>query len=196
MNDFDDIIKIKTNNIQPARGKILISEPFLIDEFFRRSVVLLAEHNEEGTFGVIVNKPVKLNFNEIVRDFPNFDTQLFLGGPVQNQNLFFIHTLGDEIPESVEIIEGVYWGGDIETIKEMIALNRLTAENIRFYIGYSGWAPEQLNDELKLNSWVVGNINADQLMRTRPRTLWKKSLYRLGGEYAYWPKLPDDPSEN
>lgn len=196
MNDFDDIIKIKSNDIEPARGRILISEPFLVDQYFKRSVVLLAEHNEEGTFGVIVNKPVKARFNEIVKDFPDFETQLFLGGPVQNDSLFFIHTLGEVIPESAQIVSGLYWGGDIEVVREMISLGRFNEENIRFYIGYSGWAPQQLADELKRNSWVVSNINADQIMNTSPGSLWKRSLRQLGNEYAFWTKLPDDPSVN
>lgn len=196
MNDFGDSIKIKTNNIEPSKGRILISEPFLLDNFFKRSVVLLAEHNEEGTFGVIINKPVEAKFNEIVKDFPDLDAQLYLGGPVQSDGLFFIHTMGEVIPESMEIIEGLYWGGDIETVREMITLNKLDEDNIRFYIGYSGWGPQQLNDELKRNSWVVSNINTEQLLNTRPNALWKRSLMRLGGDYALWPKFPDDPSSN
>ncbi len=196
MNDFGDSIKIKTNNIEPAKGRILISEPFLLDDFFKRSVVLLAEHNEEGSFGIIINKPVKAKFNEIVKDFPDLDTQLYLGGPVQRDSLFFIHTMGKVIPESMEIIEGLYWGGDIEAVREMITLNKLDEDNIRFYIGYSGWAPQQLNDELKKNSWVVSNIDTEQLLNTRPNALWKRSLMRLGGDYALWPKFPDDPASN
>jgi len=196
MSDFDDIIKIKTNNIKPAKGRILISEPFLLDYFFKRSVVLLAEHNEEGSFGVIINKPVQAKFNEIVKDFPDLDTQLYLGGPVQSDSLFFIHTMGEVIPESMEIIEGLYWGGDIEAVREMITLNKLDENNIRFYIGYSGWAPQQLNDELKRNSWVVSNIDTEQLLNTMPNALWKRSLMRLGGDYAYWPNFPDDPASN
>lgn len=196
MNDFGESIKIKTNNIEPAKGKILISEPFLLDKFFKRSVVLLAEHNEEGSFGIIINKPVKVKFNEMVKDFPDLDTQLYLGGPVQRDSLFFIHTMGKVIPESMEIIKGLYWGGDIETVREMITLNKLDENNIRFYLGYSGWAPQQLNDELKRNSWVVSNINTEQLLNTRPNALWKSSLMRLGGDYSLWPKFPDDPASN
>ena len=196
MKDLRDILKIRTNDIQPEKGKILISEPFLMDYFFKRAVVLLAEHNEDGTFGVIINKLVESRFNEVVKDFPDFQGQIYLGGPVQNDSLFFIHTMGELIPESVEIIEGIYWGGDIETVREMIELKALNPDDIRFFAGYSGWAPEQLDEELKRNSWVVANINAEQLLNTKPGSLWTRSLHRLGGNYKTWINFPDDPSHN
>jgi putative transcriptional regulator len=196
MGDIHDKIKIKTNNLKPARGRILISEPFLVDYFFKRSVVLLAEHNDEGTFGVILNKPVRAKFNDVVKDFPFFETRLYLGGPVQGDSLFFIHTLGDEIPESSEVLDGIFWGGDIEMIREMIAVGKITSDQIRFYIGYSGWAPQQLDDELKRNSWVVSHINAEQILKTKPKLMWDKALRQLGGDYSLWTNFPDDPTSN
>ncbi len=171
MKDLQDILKIKTNNIRPERGKILISEPFLMDYYFKRAVVLLAEHNEEGTFGVILNKPVSTRFDEVVKGFPEFDGQVYLGGPVQSDSLFFLHTLGDIIPESMEIIEGVYWGGDIEVIREMVEVKSISPDDLRFFIGYSGWGPDQLKEELKRNSWVVSDISAKQLLHTDPDAL-------------------------
>ncbi|MCD4737049.1 MAG: YqgE/AlgH family protein, partial [Bacteroidales bacterium] len=94
MTDFSKILNIKTNDTEPTKGKILISEPFLTDYYFKRSVVLLAEHNEDGSFGLILNKPVNLEFNDILKNFPTFHGQMFLGGPVKTDSLFFIHTLG------------------------------------------------------------------------------------------------------
>lgn len=196
MKDLHDILKIRTNNVKPAKGKILISEPFLFDYFFKRSVVLLAEHNKDGTFGVIVNKPVRAKFNEVVKDFPKFDAPVFLGGPVQSDSLFFIHTMGEQIDGSLEIIKGVYWGGDIELVKELIKINYIKPEEIRFYVGYSGWAPKQLDGELERNSWVVTNLDAKQLMGIQPSQMWSRVLRKLGGDYSYWPNYPDDPTLN
>ena len=147
MKDIHNILNIKSNNIQPARGKILISEPLMGDFYFKRSVVLLAEHNEEGSFGLNMTKPLSAKFNESVRDFPDFETNLYLGGPVQSNNLFFIHTLGEQIEESHDKMKGLYWGGEIEQIKEMIKLGQLITDEIRFYIVYSGWASEQIDGE-------------------------------------------------
>lgn len=196
MKDLYDLLKIKSNNIKPGRGKILISEPFLWDYFFKRSVVLLAEHNEEGTFGVIVNKPIKAGFNEVVKDFPEFQSKIYLGGPVQSDSLFFIHTVGEQIENSLEILPGIYWGGDIDRVREMIELGLLQPAQIRFFIGYSGWAPKQLEDELLRNSWLVSNITAHDLLNSNPKMLWSRSLRRMGKEYAHWNNFPDDPTLN
>jgi len=196
MKDIHDILRIRTNNINPAKGRILISEPFLYDFFFKRSVILLAEHNDEGTFGVIVNKPLNAKFNEVIRDFPKFSSKVYLGGPVQNDSLFFIHTLGERIEGSTEILPGLFWGGDVDRVKELITLKLITADDIRFFIGYSGWAPKQLEEELERNSWAVSNIDLDRLLGTRPRDLWSSSLELLGEEYSHWGNFPDDPASN
>ena len=94
----------------PIQGALLISEPFLKDFYFRRSVVLLAEHNDDGSFGLIINKPVEVMLNEIVKDFPYFETKLFIGGPVNTDSLFILHTLGKQIKNSFQIMPGLYWG--------------------------------------------------------------------------------------
>ena len=196
MKDIHDILKIRTNNVKPARGKILISEPFLYDYFFKRSVVLLAEHNEDGTFGVIINKPIKSSLSEVVKGFPEFDGKVYLGGPVQSDSLFFIHTLGDKIGNSMEIFKGLYWGGDIEAVQELINLKVLSPDQIRFFVGYSGWAPKQLEGELKRNSWAVSQIDLNTLLNTQPSSLWDHALNELGAKYSFWTNFPDDPGLN
>jgi putative transcriptional regulator len=196
MKKIEDILTIRTNNIKPGKGKILISEPLLTDYYFKRSVILLAEHNEEGAFGVIMNKPLSIKLNEVVKDFPVFNSDIYLGGPVQSDRLFFIHTLGNKIVGSHEIIDGIYWGGEMEAVKEMITLNMIDPENIRFYIGYSGWNAKQLEGELIKNSWLVSLVNADYLLNTSPSLLWKNSLEKLGDEYSHWTSFPSDPSLN
>lgn len=196
MENFDDILKVKTNNLKPGRGRILISEPFLYDYYFKRSVVLLAEHNREGSFGVIINKPMGLGFDEVVKDFPEFVGKVYLGGPVKTDSLFFIHTMGDEIENSMPIIKGLYWGGDLDKVKEMIVLNQLNDDNIRFFIGYSGWMPKQLDNELKRDSWLVSNMPAEEIMLSNPDLMWKKSVLEIGGRYKIWTNFPAEPTLN
>ncbi len=196
MRELGDILSIKTNNIQPEKGKILISEPFLGDYYFKRSVVLLADHGDEGSFGIILNKPLNMRLSEVVEGFPEFDAPVYLGGPVENDNLFFIHMLGNQIEGSLEILDGLYWGGDIKVVKEMILLKQIKPSEIRFYIGYSGWSPKQLDEELKRNSWVVSRTNSKLILEITPKELWKTSLNKLGGDYSYWPKFPNDPMDN
>ncbi len=193
---IDKLIKIKTNNLKPSKGKILISEPFMGDYFFGRSVILLAEHNEEGSFGLIMNKPAPTPLNTVVKGLPDFDAPVYLGGPVQSDSLFFMHVLGDEIPESLEIMKGIYWGGNLETISEMILLKAIRPDQIRFFIGYSGWDANQLEGELKRNSWLVSKVNAQSLLQTNPNKMWDRFLQKMGAEYAHWRKLPIDPQMN
>lgn len=196
MNEIDKFLQIRTNNVKPAKGRILLSEPLLGDYFFGRSVVLLAEHNEDGSFGTILNKPISANFNEVVKDFPDFDAPVYLGGPVDTENLFYIHTKGDLLPDSLEIIKGVFWGGDIEMLKEMMLLKTILPIDIRFFIGYSGWAARQLDLELEKNSWIIARANAKQVFDIEPTTMWEQIVNKMGEEYKYWKNFPVDPNAN
>ncbi len=196
MENFDELLKFKTNNMRPGPGKILISEPFLFDYYFKRSVVLLAEHNKDGSFGVIINKPLTLKFDEVVKDFPDFGAKIYLGGPVSNDSLFFVHTLGETISGSLQILDGLYWGGDLEQVKTMITLGQLNPDNIRFFIGYSGWMAKQLDMELKRDSWLVSRLTADDVMHSNPNEMWKKSIKELGDDYLSWINFPIDPGMN
>ncbi|HPS27168.1 MAG TPA: YqgE/AlgH family protein [Bacteroidales bacterium] len=187
--------------INPAQGKILVSEPFLQDFYFKRSIVLLAEHNEDGTFGLVLNKPTDIRLSEIInkesfrvpQDFDNF---IYLGGPVKTDSLFFIHTRNDVIPNSFKIMEGLYWGGDIRHVNQLIEKKVLARNDIRFYLGYAGWEPKQLDRELKENSWVVADSSTEFLLKNPPESLWKNAVKRLGKEYAEWINYPIDPQLN
>lgn len=181
--------------IKPKQGIILISEPSLRDFYFRQSVVLLAEHNKEGTFGVIINKPIDARVHDIIKDFPDFDGPVYLGGPVKTDSIFFIHTL-DDIEESMPIMEGLYWGGDIEIIRERIDNGTLGEEEIRFFVGYSGWNPRQLDHEIKEKSWVLSHTTAAEVINARPEELWSSYLKNMGKDYAIWANFPADPTFN
>lgn len=196
MGDIHDILKIRTNNLKPSKGKILISEPFLIDYYFKRSVVLLAEHNDEGSFGLIINKPVDMHLSDILQDFPEFDAPIYLGGPVKTENLYFIHTQGNLIEGSMKILDGLFWGGDIEHIKELITIGKINREDIKFFVGYSGWVPKQLEGELTKNSWLVSNIKASQVMEFNAENMWDEVIKNMGRDYAYWTNFPSDPAMN
>ena len=187
---------MKPVDIKPAQGTLLISEPFLKDYYFRRSVILLAEHDDNGSFGLIINKRIEIKLREIIKDFPDFDANLYIGGPVKTDSLFVLHTLGNKIDNSSKIIQGLYWGGNIDTIKSMIEDKKITKEDIRFYIGYSGWDAQQLDRELKENSWVITKAKPKQLLFDAPEDMWKNMLKSMGREYASWVNYPLDPMMN
>jgi putative transcriptional regulator len=187
---------MKPTNIQPMPGSILISEPALKDMYFQRAVVLLAEHNNEGSFGLILNKPLDVQFNDIVKGFPQFDAKVYLGGPVNTKNLFFLHKRGDFIRNSQPIKEGWFWGGEIDDVKSLIQLGEMAQEDIRFYIGYSGWSENQLNEELKEFSWLVSDPDLRHLIEIPSREMWKQSVADLGKDYEMWMNFPSDPTLN
>lgn len=182
--------------LKPMKGRLLISEPSLSDFYFKQSVVLLAEHNEDGSFGLIINKPINVKLFEVTKDFPHFDAQLFLGGPVKTDSIFFIHTLGEEIEGSLKIMNGLYWGGEISVIKELMMLQKITPDDIRFFVGYSGWAARQLDREMEENSWIVSKTKAEHIINMNPGKMWSQYIRSLGKEYAIWANFPADPSMN
>jgi putative transcriptional regulator len=191
-----DFFKIETNDIKPRKGRILIAEPFLYDFYFKTSIVLITEHNDEGTIGFVLNKPVKATIQDIIPDFSNNKFSISLGGPVSTDSLHYLHTLGEQIPGSIQVFDKVFWGGDFEVLKKLIEEGRADENQVRFFLGYSGWDPKQLEKELKENSWLVTNIDSQSIMNTRPDTIWRDVLGRLGPKYKMWINSPEDPSLN
>ncbi len=181
----------------PSSGKLLVSEPALRDFYFCRSVVLLVEHKpEEGSIGLILNKPIHLKLNQVVKEFPDNDFPLFLGGPVHPERLFYLHTLGEKVPGSIEIIPGLFWGGEIEKLMEMIRLKLVGPEQVRFFIGYSGWESGQLEREMIEKSWIVTQCQLNTVMQRHPEKLWRNMLKEMGSDYAIWANYPSDPILN
>lgn len=180
----------------PEKGKILISEPFLNDPNFKRSIILLSEHGEEGSVGFILNKPTKLRINQVLDDFPDFDAPVYLGGPVQINTLQFIHRLGNMIEGSTEICDGLYWGGNFDYLKLLIEANQVTPDDFRFFIGYSGWTEGQLDDELKINSWIVTSTSVENIFSEEPDKMWREILKGMGRKYSILASFPENPSVN
>ena len=195
--DLGEKFVIRSNSLEPKQGNILISEPLMNDFHFGRAVVLLIDHVEsEGSFGIIINKRLSANVNQIVDDFLDFEGAAYLGGPVAENQLFFIHTLGELIPESIPIINGLYWGGDVETLKTLIATGIANEENTRFYLGYAGWESGQLVDELVRNSWAITDITAEQYLSIPPEQMWSTFVHQLGQSYEMWNRFPKNFEDN
>jgi putative transcriptional regulator len=180
----------------PAGGRILVSQPSLNDRFFSRSVVMLAEHGPDGSFGFIVNKPARIRLSKVTSEFGSFDTDLYMGGPVHANSLFYVHSKGEMISDSLKIIDDVYWGGDINEIRKLISTGSLTDNDIRFYAGYSGWQPQQLDREMSENSWIVMDGQKRYVFGSRQANLWKKIVLSLGDDFAPWVNYPYDPNMN
>ncbi|RSK40397.1 YqgE/AlgH family protein [Mangrovimonas spongiae] len=183
--------------LQPKKGNLLIAEPSIIgDMSFNRSIVLLADHTNEGSIGFILNKPLDFTLNDIIPSI-NAKFKVYNGGPVEQDNLYFIHKAPDLIPNSIEISLGIYWGGDFNQVAELISNGELTESDIKFFLGYSGWTTNQLEQELKLSSWVVTeNIYKKAIIEKDYQSFWKEKMLELGGEYSIWSNAPENPSFN
>lgn len=182
--------------IKPSKGRLLIAEPSILnDSSFNRSVILLSEHNEEGSIGFIINKPSKYTLGDLI---PEIESNLVIynGGPVSKENLYFVHTVPHLIPDSIEITNGIYWGGDFEKIQELLLKDTLKKDDIRFFLGYSGWSKNQLQDELETTSWIVIENNYQNIFNISHQSFWKNQLMKFGGEYKIWANAPENPNLN
>ena len=182
--------------IAPRAGALLISEPYLPDDNFKRSVVFLCEHNEEGTFGFIINRPLKVKVHEAIEDFPYLDAPLFMGGPVENNTLHYLHRLGDRIPDSIKIMDGLWWGGSYEVLHMLAGDGQINTEDVRLFVGYSGWSPGQLDDELKEKSWIVTQGSGEHIFGMDSDALWRNVLKGMGGRYQILSNFPESPQLN
>ena len=195
---YNNIFKITHNDTLPAQGSLLISEPFLQDAYFQRSVVLLVEHTQEGSMGFVLNKKTDLFVNTFFSELAGApEIPIYLGGPVSSNRLFFIHTLGDLIiPDAYKINEELYFDGDFNALLRYIQNGPSIEGKVRFFLGYSGWQKGQLKDEILSNSWVVSHLSDSNVLQAEGEEFWKHTLKSLGSQYETWTKYPKDPYLN
>jgi putative transcriptional regulator len=182
--------------IAPAKGILLIANPFLKDPNFSRTVILICEHLGEGSFGFVLNKPFPKKLNEIVSSMDGINFPVFYGGPVQRDSLHFLHQNPDLITGGEQILENVYWGGNFESLLIQIKNDGIDPSQLRFFLGYSGWTEGQLDQEMKEGSWLTVKATPDLIFRTTAENIWKESLNHLGGEYKMLINYPIDPQLN
>ena len=191
------MIDLKVHNkLSPKKGRVLITEPFVDDDDFGRTVILLCEHNEEGSFGFVLNKYLDIEIEELI-DFEGALTNVSKGGPVGNEHLYFLHTLGDEIDNSVHVVGNIYSGGSFEEIVQKAKLGLIKQDTVRFFLGYSGWTTNQLEDELKQNAWLVSDIlTTESIMDTTNNSIWETYMSNQGGKYKAFAHFPINPHFN
>lgn len=186
--------KIHSTN-DKMKGKILIAEPFLGDKNFERSVVLLCEHTTEGSFGLVLNQLTNLKLDDVMENIYS-ELPLYLGGPVGQNTLHFIHRLGNQIDGTIEIGNGIYWAGDFEQVKTLINIGKISENDIRLFVGYSGWSGGQLKNEIKQDSWILSEPDASLIFETPSKNFWREVLKRMGGQYKVLSNYPTDPRLN
>lgn len=196
MIEQNDLFNIQYNNIDPQKGKVLIAEPFLHGKYFGRSVILLTDKGDDGAVGLILNKPLTYDLGDFFPELKDYYFQVFLGGPLQTGMLYYVHNLSHLIPNSVQINDNLYWGGDFDALAKLIQKNKIKPHQIRFFLGYSGWSPGQLEQELEEKSWVVSQLTNAEIMNEDNYDLWEDSLRDLGGKFRLWANFPENPNMN
>ena len=183
--------------IKPEKGDLLLSEPYLPDPNFERTVILICEHDENGTIGFVLNRKANVQLADVMDEVGDYPTDLFVGGPVQQDTLHFIHRHKPLADGSNPVLENAYWGGDYETLLQMINTRTISPDDLRFFLGYSGWSEGQLMDELEANSWIVmKNVSAEMIFDWDNQDLWKACLRSMGGKYKLMSNYPKDPRMN
>ena len=177
-------------------GKLLIADPFLRDPNFMRSVILICEHQDAGSFGFVLNKEYHQELGDLITDLQNAKFPVYYGGPVQQDTVHFLHQCPDLIPGGFEITDGIYWGGDFSEVVQLVNTNKLTNKDIRFFLGYSGWGEGQLEEEMKQKSWITSEANKRLIFKADASNTWKDALKQLGGEYVQMVNYPIDPQLN
>ena len=181
---------------KPKTGSVLVAEPSIIgDVSFQRSVVLIADHSDKGSIGFILNKPLTYTLADIIPNITQ-EFRIFNGGPVEQDSLYFVHKIPHLIPNSVEISSGIFWGGDFSIVSKLIATGQISPEEIKFFLGYSGWSTDQLYDEMTSNSWVIVNSDVHEMISRPTEDFWRNIMLNLGGDYPLWANAPENPSYN
>ena len=181
--------------VKPTPGDLLVAPPELHDPHFRRSVVLICDHTEEGSFGLILNRPLKARVRDLPLDLPS-KAVLSLGGPVQTNTLHFLHLHDSLVNKSVQVTGRLHWGGDFESIRSLVKAAVASPKDLRFFLGYAGWTSGQLEDEIRRGGWFVVSDTHQLAFSDQPADLWRTVLARMGGEYALLINYPDDPRVN
>jgi putative transcriptional regulator len=185
------------NNCKATQGCLLLSDPFINDPYFTRVAILLCRHNKKETFGFVLNNFIELDLQKIGDIFGETPTKISIGGPVEPGNLFYIHTLGNKMKGAENILGNLYFGGDFESLIDLVHKEPDLMKEIRFFIGYSGWDYKQLEDEMKEHAWVaVNNITENEILSSRSADFWKECMIKQGPKFHMISQFPLDPKDN
>jgi putative transcriptional regulator len=183
------------HGVPSLRGKCLIASPALVDPNFARSVVLIAEHTEEGAMGLVLNRPTDAVVAEAVEELAGVvepGEQVFAGGPVEEQSVMVLAEFDDPAQAAAVVLDDVGFLPSDAALEELSGRTR----RARVFAGHAGWGPGQLDAELDEGAWIVGDPDPGDIFSEDPDELWSSALERKGGAFALLARMPADPSVN
>lgn len=188
------------SSLSPSTGRILVAEPMLRESYFNHAVICIFDHEERGeTLGVVLNNQSNHHLGQLIDGVKEgLKIPVYVGGPVATDRLYFLHTLGEIIPDSREITPGLWIGGDFPAMLNFINDGYPVDDNMRFFVGYSGWSPGQLADEISRHVWAVADPPEASVLLSEPGddALWHKLVRRLGPSHSAWRFHPRDTTSN
>ncbi|MFQ5672019.1 MAG: YqgE/AlgH family protein [Nitrospinales bacterium] len=182
-----------------GKGYFLIANPVLPDPNFSRTVVLLCNHNDEGSFGLVVNRAADMTASEVFanHEVARFvDNKVYIGGPVSQSQVFYLCRSRDPIPDMETVCEGVQMGMRWDVLDRVVASLKDPEQDIRFYLGYSGWAAGQLDGEMEHRSWLTCHARDDFVFGEQEDHIWQNVVRSLGRDYEYLLHAPTNPNLN
>ena len=181
-----------------GKGIFLVASPSLRDPNFRQTVILLCEHGLEGALGVVVNRPTKINITEVLPQVPILEGQshmVYSGGPVQQNNLLILYRMPEGPEDTHHVFDGIYLGGNMKALEDLVQ-NPSSLGNFRAFMGYSGWAPGQLENEMQTGSWITLPADSTAMFEADPGRLWGTILRSLSKDFEWYVDMPIDPNMN
>lgn len=200
MIDFDNILfNINISSGMAHPGALLVAEPFLKDQYFGHSVILLVDYAPaNNAMGIVINRPTAYTLQGLVKGInQEKEIPVWCGGPMSCDRLYYVHTIGALLPGAKEISPGLFIGGDFEAMIEYVNSGCPLEGCIRFFIGYSGWSPGQLDEELRNHVWAVMEVpEKDRLLTGTDESYWHRHVRSLGNEFRGWLYHPRNPQMN
>ena len=181
------------------KGSLLIANPVLPDPNFSRTVILLCDHDDQGSFGLVINRSTQLKAPDLflnINILKSYNEKIYLGGPVSQSMVFFLCRSPSAAGKLNEVCSGVYLGSNLETLESLYSSLESPEQDIRFYLGYSGWSGGQLAEEMEQNSWLVQRANEQFIFLDSESLIWPKAVNSLGKKYQYLTKAPVNPQWN
>ena len=176
------------------KGSLLVATPTLLDPNFRRTVVLLLEHTEEGAVGVVLNRPSETPTGQAIPDLAEVvaaDDPVFIGGPVSPGSVIALgdHREADGLDVVCGTVAAVEFGTSPQELAEQVI-------RVRAFAGYAGWGSGQLEGEIEEEAWITAAALADDVFTPDPDGLWSQVLERMGNQFALLARMPDDTRMN
>ncbi len=193
------LFKINLPTSHPQPGVLLVAEPFLREDHFNHAVITLVEYaRRKSAMGLVLNKPTGYTLGEAIDGInDDVDTPIYCGGPVACDRLFYLHSLGNELPNSRKLSDDLFIGGDFDSVKAYVNMGLPTEGLIRFFVGYSGWDPGQLEEEIRTHVWAVAPRPANsEILREDGDSFWYHIVRTMGTPYRNWLYHPLNPQFN